>query len=144
MKEGPSHEEPLCSARSPDRRGIRNAVRVRAGVLAVIVWALSGPIFDYSSRWQLVINTGTTVVTFLMVFLIQNAQNHDQAALQLKLDELIRGVTGARTGFVNLEDLTEDQIDALREEFRRMAEKHEEDVPLVAADFDEPRQGKSA
>jgi len=111
---------------------------------AVILWALSGPLFDYSSRWQLVINTGTTVVTFLMVFLIQNAQNHDQAALQLKLDELIKGVTGARTGFVNLEELTEDQINALREEFRRVAEKHEEDLAAVNAKLEEPGQDKSA
>jgi len=99
----------------------------------VLVWALLGPALGYSQRWQLFINTGTTIVTFLMVFLIQNAQNRDQAALQLKLDELLKAVTGARTGFVNLETLTTEEIEALRKEFQRLAEKHSEDLTLVTA-----------
>ncbi len=103
----------------------------------VVLWGLSGPLFNYSSRWQLVINTGTTIVTFLMVFLIQNAQNRDQIALQLKLDELLKAVTGARTGFVDLEDLTEDELKALREQFQRLAEKHKDDVTLVTASTDD-------
>ncbi len=69
---------------------------------AVALWAVLGPFFSYSSTWQLVINTGTTIVTFLMVFIIQNAQNRDQKALQLKLDELLRATKGAETGFVNI------------------------------------------
>src|SRR5437588_4909888 len=72
-------------------------------VLIIIAWGITGPVFHYSDTWQLVINTGTTIITFLMVFLIQNTQNRDAKAIHLKLDELIRGVTGARTGLVNLE-----------------------------------------
>jgi low affinity Fe/Cu permease len=83
-------------------------------MFVVIVWAAFGPIFHYSDTWQLVINTGTTIITFLMVFLIQNAQNRDNAAIQVKLDELIR--TGAaKNFFIGIEQLTEDQIDRMRE-----------------------------
>ena len=76
----------------------------------VILWALSGPIFGFSDTWQLVINTGTTVITFLMVFLIQNTQNRDSQALHLKLDELLRAVHGARTGLVNLQKLSDQDL----------------------------------
>jgi low affinity Fe/Cu permease len=86
----------------------------------VLVWAVSGPIFEFSDTWQLVINTGTTVVTFLMVFLIQNTQNRDSRAVHLKLDELIRGVRGARTGLVDLEDLTDEELDLLQKQFERL------------------------
>lgn len=109
-----------------------------AALLFVAAWGLTGPLFSYSSGWQLVINTGTTIVTFLMVFLIQGAQNHDQAALQLKLDELLKAVTGARTGFVSLEDLSEAEIDSLREQFKELAAAHEEDVTLVTAGAEPP------
>jgi low affinity Fe/Cu permease len=89
--------------------------------LAVVVsWAVSGPFFRFSDTWQLVINTGTTIVTFLMVFLIQNAQNRDAKALHLKLDELIHGVKGARNELINLEDLTDEQLDRLQREFARL------------------------
>jgi low affinity Fe/Cu permease len=81
----------------------------------VVVWAASGPYFDYSDTWQLVINTGTTVVTFLMVFLIQNAQNRDGAAIQVKLDELIR-VSKAHNSFIGLERLTDDELESIRAE----------------------------
>lgn len=80
----------------------------------VLVWAATGPIFHYSDTWQLVINTGTTIVTFLMVFLIQNSQNRDGAAIQVKLDELIR-VSAAKNFFVGIEHLSDDEIDRLRE-----------------------------
>ena len=80
----------------------------------IMVWAISGPLFAWSDTWQLVINTGTTIVTFLMVFLIQNSQNRDAAAMQAKLDELLRAVSKAREGFVGIEHLTEDQIEQLR------------------------------
>ena len=83
-------------------------------MLAVIVWGISGPLFDYSDTWQLVINTGTTIVTFLMVFLIQNSQNRDNAAIQDKLDELIR-VSEVQNLFVGIEHLTEEEIEELRE-----------------------------
>jgi low affinity Fe/Cu permease len=86
----------------------------------VVIWALLGPIFHFSDTWQLVINTGTTIVTFLMVFLIQNTQNRDTKALHLKLDELLRGVTGARTSLVDLEDLSDEELDRLQREFERL------------------------
>ena len=83
--------------------------------LAIIfIWGLTGPLFGYSDTWQLVINTGTTIITFLMVFLIQNAQNRDAAALQAKLDEVIRAIEGARNEFIGIEHLTEDQLDLIR------------------------------
>ena len=82
--------------------------------LIIIGWAVSGPIFHYSDTWQLIINTGTTIITFLMVFLIQNTQNRDGAAVQAKLDELIRAVEGARNHFIGIEHLTEEQLEAIR------------------------------
>ena len=88
-----------------------------AAVIVVVAWALSGPVFGFSETWQLVINTGTTIVTFLMVFLIQNTQNRDQQALHLKLDELLRAVQGAREGlFVDLEDRDEAELKVLKAE----------------------------
>jgi low affinity Fe/Cu permease len=92
---------------------------IAAGV--VIVWAITGPIFHYSDTWQLVINTGTTVVTFLMVFLIQNSQNRDSSAIQVKLDELIR-VSAAQNSFVGIEHLTDDELDEIRAKCERRAE----------------------
>src|ERR1041384_939304 len=95
-------------------------------VLIILVWAITGPMFHYSDTWQLVINTGTTMITCLMVFLIQNTQNRDATAIHLKLDELIKGVTGARTGLVNLEQLSDEELERLQKEFERLhhAEKH--------------------
>jgi low affinity Fe/Cu permease len=90
--------------------------------LAVIaVWGVSGPIFQWSDTWQLIINTGTTIVTFLMVFLIQNTQNRDTAALQLKLDELIRVNGKARNRLLRLEELTEEEMDHIKTTFTRLA-----------------------
>ncbi len=86
----------------------------------VLVWAFVGPFFHYSDTWQLVINTGTTIITFLIVFLIQNTQNRDSRAVHLKLDELLRAVQGARTGLVNLENLTDEELDHLQREFERL------------------------
>jgi low affinity Fe/Cu permease len=85
-----------------------------------LVWGITGPLFHFSDAWQLTVNTGTTIVTFLMVFLIQNTQNRDAVAIQLKLDELIRGVEGARTSLVDLENLDDDEIQRLRQEFERI------------------------
>jgi len=87
----------------------------------VVVWAITGPLFGYSDTWQLVINTGTTIVTFLMVFLIQHTQNRDAKILQLKIDELIRAVSAARTRLVGLEDLPDEEIERLEKEFQRLA-----------------------
>src|SRR5216117_2386717 len=89
-------------------------------VLVIVVWAVTGPMFHYSDTWQLVINTGTTIITFLMVFLIQNTQNRDAKAIHLKLDELIKGVKGARTGLVNLEQLSDAELERLEKEFARL------------------------
>ena len=91
-----------------------------SALLIIVLWALAGPIFHFSDTWQLVINTGTTIITFLMVFLIQNTQNRDAEAIQLKLDELLRAITEARTSLVDLEDLSDSELDRLQEEFRRL------------------------
>ena len=89
-------------------------------IVIVMVWAALGPIYHYSDTWQLVINTGTTIITFLMVFLIQNTQNRDSKAVHLKLDELLRGVKGARTGLVRLEGLTDAELADLEREFENL------------------------
>jgi len=89
-------------------------------VLIIVVWAATGPLFHYSDTWQLVINTGTTIITFLMVFLIQNTQNRDAKAIHLKLDELIRGVKGARTNLVDLEKLSDEELERLKQQFERV------------------------
>ncbi|WP_431858988.1 low affinity iron permease family protein [Azospirillum sp.] len=92
-------------------------------VLVIIAWAVSGPMFHFSDTWQLVINTGTTIVTFLMVFLIQNTQNRDTQAIQIKLDELIRVTNEARNGLINLEDASEDKLQEVKEEFAKVKEE---------------------
>jgi low affinity Fe/Cu permease len=99
------------------------------GVLAIVAWVFTGPVFRYSDTWQLVINTGTTIVTFLMVFLIQNTQNRDAKAMQLKLDELLRAVESARTRLVRLENLSDDDLAALEKEFQRLHDKMERRLP---------------
>src|ERR1700704_5378402 len=91
----------------------------------VIIWALSGPYFHYSENWQLVINTGTTIVTFLMVFLIQGAQNRESRAIHLKLDELIMGVNHARNELIDIETLTDKQLEALSRRYRKEAQRHQ-------------------
>jgi low affinity Fe/Cu permease len=92
-------------------------------LLVVVVWGVTGPIFDYSDTWQLVINTGTTIVTFLMVFLIQNTQNRDTLAIQLKLAELILAIKGVPNKFALIEDLTDEELEALHEKCRSQAEE---------------------
>jgi low affinity Fe/Cu permease len=89
----------------------------------VLIWAVTGPVFKYSDTWQLFINTGTTIVTFLMVFLIQNSQNRDAAAMQAKLDELLRALTGARDQFIGIEHLTDTQIELIRTALEKKAAK---------------------
>jgi low affinity Fe/Cu permease len=88
----------------------------------IVIWGITGPIFHFSDTWQLVINTGTTIVTFLMVFLIQNTQNRDAKAIHLKLDELIRSIDKARNNLVDLEDLSDEELAKLEEEFRKFRE----------------------
>lgn len=90
-------------------------------VAVILVWGVTGPLFGFSDTWQLVINTGTTIVTFLMVFLIQNTQNRDTEAVQIKLDELIRSIRGAQNSLISIEDLTEDELDSLRDRYAQLA-----------------------
>jgi low affinity Fe/Cu permease len=94
-------------------------------LLLVLVWAVSGPWFGFSDTWQLVINTSTTIVTFLMVFLIQNTQNRDTKAINLKLDELIKAASGARNRLVSLESMTDEELQTLEAEFERLHRYHE-------------------
>lgn len=89
----------------------------------ILVWAFTGPLFGYSDTWQLVINTGTTIVTFLMVFLIQNSQNRDSEAMHLKLDEIIRSLSGAQNELLDLEDMEEEDLDKVRATYAALAEK---------------------
>lgn len=107
-----------------------------ANVLLILVWLFAGPFFDYSDTWQLVVNTATTVFTYLAVFLIQNTQNRDALAIHLKLDELLRGVSGARTHLVNLENLTDEELNELQKEFTRVraiAKKEAEESPVATS-----------
>ena len=99
----------------------------------VLAWAISGPFFGFSNNWQLVINTGTTIVTFLMVFLIQNAQNRESKALHLKLDELILALKPARNEMINIEGLTEEQLDQLGKRYAKVAERHQDKLEAAIA-----------
>ncbi|MCL4295359.1 MAG: low affinity iron permease family protein [Anaerolineae bacterium] len=94
-------------------------------VIVIATWAVSGPIFNFSDTWQLVINTGTTIVTFLMVFLIQNTQNRDAKAIHLKLDELLKAVEGARNNLIDLEDMADEELEELQQEFERVRKKYD-------------------
>lgn len=94
-------------------------------VLVIMIWGATGPAFHFSNTWQLIINTGTTIVTFLMVFLIQNTQNRDAKAVHLKLDEIIRAIKGARNEMVDLEELSDEDLKKLEEQFQRLRRKAE-------------------
>lgn len=104
----------------------------------VLVWIITGPVFDYSDTWQLVINTGTTIVTFLMVFLIQNTQNRDTKALQLKLDELIRVTQGAHNALLDLEEMEEDDLEIFHKKYERLAALAREELEKGLPDTDTP------
>jgi low affinity Fe/Cu permease len=108
-------------------------------VLVIAVWAITGPMFGYSDTWQLVINTGTTIITFLMVFLIQATQNRDNEALHLKLDEIIRSQKGAHNMFINLEELDEDELLRLHKEYSQLADRARAAASHGIADTDVPR-----
>ena len=101
-------------------------------VLVVLVWLITGPLFHYSDTWQLVINTGTTIVTFLMVFLIQRAQNKDALAIHLKLNEIVAAMQGASNRLIDVEDLSEGEIEALRKYYRKLIELARADDNLTA------------
>src|SRR4029077_18937712 len=96
-------------------------------IIIIVVWAATGPTFHFSDTWQLIINTGTTIVTFLMVFLIQNTQNRDAKAMHLKLDEIIRALKGARNQLVDLEKLSDEELDKLERQFEQLRKRAEND-----------------
>jgi low affinity Fe/Cu permease len=115
--------------------------RPRVFVLAVVVivlWIVTGPIFHFSDTWQLVINTGTTIITFLMVFLIQNTQNRDTEAIQVKLDELIRATRGAHNALLDLEELEEETLDAFRARYHALAKAARDEILRGAEDTGTP------
>jgi low affinity Fe/Cu permease len=104
-------------------------------VVVVAVWGITGPMFGFSDTWQLVINTGTTIITFLMVFLIQNTQNRDSEAMHVKMDELIRAAQGAHNALLDLEELEDTELDAVRDRYRRLAQKARRDVEQGGRDI---------
>ena len=110
--------------------------------LTIVVWAVTGPIFGYNETWQLVINTGTTIITFLMIFLIQNTQNRDTAAIQIKLDELIRAMEGAHNALLDLEELEDHDLERLRNDYEDLAAEARKDLAKGKSDG-EIRQMKS-
>jgi low affinity Fe/Cu permease len=107
-------------------------------VLLVLAWAISGPLFHFSDTWQLVINTSTTIVTFLMVFLIQNTQNRDTAAMQIKLDELIRAIDKAHNALLDLEELDEKDLGRFRERYEKLAREARDDLRDASREVDLP------
>jgi low affinity Fe/Cu permease len=115
-----------------------------AAVSVILIWLLTGPMFHFSDTWQLIINTATTVVTFLMVFLIQNTQNRDAKAMHLKLDELIRAIKNARNELVDIEDLSDEELKKLEEQFRLMRKRAEEDETRPSRHVDPAESATSA
>ena len=115
-----------------------SALAFLAALLIIVTWAITGPVFNFSNTWQLVINTGTTIVTFLMVFLIQNTQNRDSQAVQIKLDELIRVANGAHNVLMDLEELTEEEILRLKRAYVQLALKGRESLRKGGKDTDAP------
>jgi low affinity Fe/Cu permease len=110
-----------------------------AALLLIVVWLLAGPVFAFSNTWQLVINTATTIVTFLMVFVIQNTQNRDGEAMQIKLDELIRSGQGAHTALLDLEELSESELEAFRKKYLELAERARSELRGGASDTGAPQ-----
>jgi low affinity Fe/Cu permease len=119
-------------------RAMGHPVAFILALLIIVGWAVVGPVFGFSDTWQLVINTGTTIVTFLMVFLIQNTQNRDSEAMQLKLDELIRAVQGAHNALLDLEELTQADLDQLRTRYEALARQARAELPRGFVDTGTP------
>jgi low affinity Fe/Cu permease len=118
----------LCSKHTARAAGKPAAFLTALSIVAI--WGATGPLFHYSDTWQLVINTGTTVITFLMVFLIQSTQNRDSEAMHLKLDELIRAIQGAHNALLDLEELEEKDLDRIREDYRALARTAREEIKV--------------
>ena len=114
-------------------RVLGSAWAFAGAIVIIVVWGLTGPAFHYSNTWQLIINTGTTIVTFLMVFLIQNTQNRDAKAAHLKLDEIIRALEGARNELIDLEKLADEDLASLEKQFERVRKKAERNGNALAA-----------
>ncbi|MCW5798647.1 MAG: hypothetical protein LZF60_80086 [Nitrospira sp.] len=123
-------------------RAVGSGAAFGAAIGVVMVWSLSGPLFEYSDTWQLVINTGTTIVTFLMVFLIQNTQNRDSAATQLKLDELIRSTRGAHNALLDLEKLSAKDLEDIRMLYQKLADRARREKKGGWEDTDTPELNK--
>ena len=128
------HDSPFTRFAKWTSRAAGNPATFALAVLIILVWAATGPIFAFSDTWQLVINTGTTIITFLMVFLIQNTQNRDSAAVQLKLDELIRAINGAHNGLLDLEELSDEDLARIRARFEALARESRENLMRVLTD----------
>ena len=129
-KQKPEERDFFCRIRDSFRHFARKSSAVLGtawaficALIIIAVWGLTGPVFHFSDTWQLIVNTGTTIVTFLMVFLIQNTQNRDAKAMHLKLDELIRAIKGARNRLVDLEKLSDEELKQLEEQFTRLRNK---------------------
>ncbi len=119
-------------------RAAGRPVTFTLAVAIIVIWAVTGPIFQFSDTWQLVINTGTTIITFLMVFLIQNTQNRDTEALQIKLDELLRSMENAHTVLLDLEELDDKELDVIRKDYLKLAKKAREDLRRGKQDIGVP------
>jgi len=131
-KKGERSRDFFCVVRDAFRVFARNSSSILGSawaftiaVLVIMIWAVTGPAFNFSNTWQLIINTGTTIVTFLMVFLIQNTQNRDAKAAHLKLDEIIHAIKGARNELIDLEELSDEDLKSLEEQFQRLRKKAE-------------------
>jgi low affinity Fe/Cu permease len=146
-KQKPEERDFFCRIRDSFRHFARKSSEVLGtawafigSLIIIAVWGLTGPMFHFSDTWQLIINTGTTIVTFLMVFLIQNTQNRDAKAMHLKLDELIRAIEGARNRLVDLEKLSDEELKQLEEQFTRLRNKASE----RASEIEEVEEEKEA
>ncbi len=127
-------------------RGAGSSIAFALALLIIVVWLVTGPIFNFSDTWQLVINTGTTIITFLMVFLIQSSQNKESMAIQLKLNELVAAIEGASNRLINVEDLTEEEVRTLHKHYAKLVELAKKDSSLTVshsiedAEFDHERK----
>ena len=149
--ESPEERSLLCRVQDAFRVFARTASSVLgtawafvAAITIIAIWAITGPIYDYSDTWQLLINTGTTIVTFLMVFIIQNTQNRDSKAVHLKLDELIRSIDSARNHLVNVDRLSDDELKKLEAQFKRISNKADETIERIEDVVEEVEEAADA